>query len=49
LVNVHSLVRAKTKLKTERVGNYMIRPVVALERLLFLDRKTEIIKSSYMT
>jgi hypothetical protein len=36
--NVHSRVRAKTKLEAERVGKYMIRPVLALERLSFLDR-----------
>jgi hypothetical protein len=35
--NVHSLVRAKTKPETERVGKYMIRPVLALERLTFLE------------
>jgi len=35
--NVHSLVRAKTKLEAERVGKYMLRPVLALERLTFLE------------
>jgi hypothetical protein len=35
--NVHSLVRTKTKPETERVGKYMIRPVLALERLSFLE------------
>ena len=35
--NVHSLVRTKTKLEAERVGKYMIRPVLALERLTFLE------------
>jgi len=35
--NVHSLVRAKTKPEAERVGKYMIRPVLALERLTFLE------------
>jgi hypothetical protein len=34
--SVHSLVRAKTKSEAERVGNYMIRPVLSLERLSFL-------------
>jgi hypothetical protein len=29
--NVHSLVRTKTKPEAERVGKYMIRPVLALE------------------
>jgi len=35
--SVHSLVRAKTKSEAERVGKYMIRPVLALERLIFLE------------
>jgi len=35
--NVHSLVRAKTKPEAERVGKYMIRPVLSLERLSFLE------------
>jgi hypothetical protein len=30
--SVHSLVRAKTKSEAERVGKYMIRPVLSLER-----------------
>jgi len=32
-----SLVRAKTKIEAERVGKYMLRPVLALERLTFLE------------
>jgi hypothetical protein len=36
--NVHSWVRARTKKEAERVGKYMIRPLLALERL-FLDEK----------
>jgi Putative transposase len=36
--NVHSLVRAKTKIEAERVGKYMIRPLLSLERLS-LDEK----------
>ncbi|MBE3125380.1 MAG: transposase [Acidobacteria bacterium] len=32
-----SLVRAKTKPEAERVGKYMLRPVLALERLTFLE------------
>jgi len=32
-----SLVRVKTKPEAERVGKYMIRPVLALERLTFLE------------
>ncbi|MCJ7587370.1 MAG: transposase, partial [Candidatus Aminicenantes bacterium] len=31
------LVRAKTKREAERVGKYMLRPVLALERLTFLE------------
>jgi len=37
LVNVHSLVRAKTKPEAEQVGKYMIRPLLSLERLTFLE------------
>ena len=33
--NVHSKVRAETKHEAERVGKYMIRPVLSLKRLLF--------------
>ena len=29
--------RAKTKIEAERVGKYMLRPVLALERLTFLE------------
>jgi hypothetical protein len=35
--NVHSLVRAKTKAEAERVGKYMIRPLLSLERLSFME------------
>jgi aminoglycoside phosphotransferase (APT) family kinase protein len=35
--NVHSLVWTKTKPGAERVGKYMIRPLLALERLSFLE------------
>jgi len=35
--NVQSLVRTKTKPEAERVGKYMIRPLLALERLTFLE------------
>jgi ribosomal protein S27E len=35
--NVHSLVRVKTKPEAERVGKYMIRPILSLERLSFLE------------
>jgi len=33
--NVHSRVRAKTKTEAERIGKYMSRPVLSLERLSF--------------
>jgi len=35
--SVHSRVRTKTKPEAERVGKYMIRPVLSLERLSFLE------------
>jgi hypothetical protein len=35
--NVHSLVWTGTKAEAERVGKYMIRPVVSLERLAVMD------------
>jgi len=35
--SVHSLVRATTKPEAERVGKYMIRPLLSLERLSFLE------------
>ena len=35
--SVHSRVMAKTKSEAEQVGKYMIRPVLALERLSFLE------------
>jgi ribosomal protein S27E len=35
--SVHSLVRATTKPETERVGKYMIRPLLSLERLSFVE------------
>jgi len=40
--SVHSRVRAKTKPEAERVGKYMIRPVLALERLTFLEPKGKV-------
>jgi hypothetical protein len=36
--NVHSRVRAKTKSEAERVGKYMIRPLLSLERLSLDER-----------
>ena len=38
--NVHSLVRTKTKIEAERVGKYMIRPLLALERLSLLSSRS---------
>jgi len=35
--SVHSLVRARTKSEAERVGKYMIRPLLSLERLSFME------------
>jgi hypothetical protein len=40
--NVHSLVRTKTKPEAERVGEYMIRPLLALERLMFLESEGKV-------
>jgi len=40
--NVHSQVRARTKVEAERVGKYMIRPVLALERLSFLEQEGKV-------
>jgi hypothetical protein len=40
--SVHSRVQAKTKPEAERVGKYMIRPVLALERLFFLEREGKV-------
>ena len=40
--NVHSRVRAKTKPEAERVGKYMIRPVLSLERLEFLEPEAKV-------
>ncbi len=36
--NVHSRMRAKTKSEAERVGKYMIRPLLSLERLSLDER-----------
>jgi hypothetical protein len=40
--NVHSRVRAKTKKEAERVGKYMIRPLLSLERLSFDEKRAQI-------
>jgi hypothetical protein len=40
--NVHSRVRARTKPEAERVGKYIVRPVLALDRLLLLEREGKV-------
>jgi hypothetical protein len=40
--NVHSRVRALTKKEAERVGKYMIRPLLALERLSFDEKEGKV-------
>jgi hypothetical protein len=40
--NVHSRVRAKTKTEAERVGKYMIRPLLSLERLSLDEREGQV-------
>jgi len=40
--SVHSLVRATTKPEAERVGQYMIRPLMALERRCFLEKEGQV-------
>ncbi len=40
--NVHSRVRAKTKTEAERVGKYMIRPLLSLERLSLDEREDKV-------
>jgi len=40
--NVHRLVRTGTKAEAERVGKYMIRPVVSLERLVFQESEGKV-------
>ena len=42
LINVHSPVQAKTKLEAERVGKYMIRPILSLERLSFSEKEGKV-------
>jgi ribosomal protein S27E len=41
--NVHSRVRAKTKREAERVGKYMIRPLLSLERLSLDEREGQVV------
>jgi hypothetical protein len=40
--SVHSGVRAKTKKEAERVGKYMIRPLLSLERLSFSEKEGQV-------
>jgi hypothetical protein len=40
--NVHSRVRARTKTEAERVGKYMLRPILALERLTLLEAEGKV-------
>ncbi len=40
--SVHSRVRVKTKTEAERVGKYMTRPVLSLERLSFLESQAKV-------
>jgi hypothetical protein len=40
--SVHSLVRATTKPEAERVGKYMIRPLLSLERLSFEEKEGKV-------
>ena len=39
---LHSRVRARTKAEAERVGKYMVRPILALDRLLFLEHEGKV-------
>jgi hypothetical protein len=41
--NVHSRVRTKTKTEAERVGQYMIRPLLSLERLSLDEREGQVV------
>jgi hypothetical protein len=40
--NVHSKVRAKTKEEAEKVGKYMIRPLLSLERLSYEEPQGQV-------
>ena len=40
--NVHSRVRARTKAEAERIGKYMVRPILALDRLSFQERDSRV-------
>jgi hypothetical protein len=40
--SVHSKVKARTRQEAERVGKYMIRPLLSLERLSFDEREGKV-------
>jgi hypothetical protein len=40
--SVHGRVRAKTKPEAERIGKYMTRPVLSLERLSLLEPEAKV-------
>ena len=40
--SVHSKVRAQTRKEAERVGKYMIRPLLSLERLSFSEKEGQV-------
>ncbi|MGB8953435.1 MAG: transposase [Candidatus Aminicenantales bacterium] len=40
--SVHSKVRAQTRKEAERVGKYMIRPLLSLERLSFSEKEGKV-------
>ena len=40
--NVHSRVRAKTRHEAERVGKYLIRPLLSLERLSLDEKRAQV-------
>jgi hypothetical protein len=44
--NVHSKIKAQTKREAERVGKYMIRPLLSLKRLFF-DEKAGKVRYQY--
>jgi hypothetical protein len=41
--SVHSKVRAQTRKEAERVGKYMIRPLLSLKRLSFSEPQGQVI------
>jgi len=40
--SVHSKVKAPTKEEAERVGKYMIRPLISLKQLSFLEKEGQV-------